>query len=54
MLKKGTQLGLFQICKHPIKIVNDVQEGSEDTMSVCSVQEDLDLRWKFQSHLKSS
>ncbi len=53
MLKKGTQLGLFQICKHPIKIVNDVPEESEDTISVCSVQEDLDLGWKFQSHLTS-
>ncbi len=52
MLEKDTQLGLFQICKHPIKIVNDVQEESEGTETVCSVREDLDLGWKFRSHLK--
>ncbi len=53
MLIKGTQVGLFQVCEHPIKIVNGIQEESEDTMTVCSVQEDLDLESKFRNHLKS-
>ena len=54
MLKKGTtELGVFQLCKHPIKIVNDIQEESDGTISACSVQEDLDLGRKFRSHLKS-
>ncbi len=30
-LEKGTQIGLFHVCEHPIKIVNNSQENSEDT-----------------------
>ncbi len=54
MLKKGTYLRQFQVCKHPIKIVSDIKEESEDTVSVCLVQEDLGLGRKFHNYLKST
>lgn len=53
MLKKSTQLELFQVCKHPIEIINDIQEESQDTKSVCSAMENLDLGRKSRNHLKS-
>lgn len=56
-LKKGTQIGLFHVCKHPIKIVNNAnntQEDSENTVKVCPVQEDLELGRKYRYHLKST
>ena len=54
MLKSGTQIGSFQVCEQPIKIVNEseVDSVSEESF-VCPIQSDTgDLEWKFWSHLK--
>ncbi len=53
-LEKGTQIGLFHVCKHTIVIVNDIQEESVDTVSICSVQKHLCLGRKFRNYLKST
>lgn len=61
-LKKGTQIGLFQICES-LEVINDENDGTknestlhnineENASSVCSVQEDWDLIEKLQIHLK--
>ncbi len=43
-LRKGTQMGEFQICHCPIKIINEQTDKSEASkISVCSVQEDVDF-----------
>ena len=48
-LKPGTQVGIFYICKNPIKIVNENQSARKKI----SIQNDSDLREEFRSHLKS-
>ena len=55
-LKPGTQIGLFQICEHPIKILYDNGIHSKTKGSfVGPVQSDTeDLEWKFWNHLKSA
>ncbi len=54
-LKKGTQLGLFQICK-TLEVVteNKHEDAPEVVEHVCSVQGDLELGRKFQNHLNST
>ena len=41
ILKQSTQIGLFQVYKHPIKIINEQQIfENEDMISICSGQAD--------------
>ena len=56
MLKPGTQIGSFQVCEKPIKIVNESEDDSEcEKTFVCPVQSDTeDLEWKFRNHLRST
>jgi len=54
-LKAGTQIGSFQVCTNPIKIVNENQKENDENAQykhICSVQEDLDLRRNMHNHLK--
>lgn len=55
ILKPGTQIGSFQICEQPIKIVNETEGDTDKEKSIVfSVQSDNeDLEWKFRDHLKS-
>ncbi len=55
MLKKGTQLGLFQICQ-ALQVVteNELEDAPEVVEHVCSVQGDLELGRKFRNHLIST
>ncbi len=54
-LKKGTQLGLFQICQ-VLQVVteNEHEDAPEVVEHVCSVQGDLELGRKFRNHLNST
>ena len=54
ILKSGTQIGSFQICEQPIKVVNDPENPSEKENSLASsVQCDSEyLEWKIRSHPK--
>ncbi len=55
MLKKGTQLGLFQICQAlQVVIENEHEDAPEIVEPVCSVQGDLELGRKFRNHLNST
>ncbi len=52
-LKPGIQIGSFQVCKHPIKILNEGEYSDEEKITpVCSVLEDIDLGRIFRNHLK--
>ncbi len=54
-MRKDTQIGKFQICQYPIKIINEQTDESEARkVSVYSVQEDVDLGRKFWTQLKST
>ncbi len=56
ILKPGTQIGIFQVCEHPIHIINDTEDITNNEKSfVGSIQSDTgDLEWKFRNHLKST
>ncbi len=53
VLKPGTQIGSFQVCKHPIKILNEGEDSDKEKFTpICSVLEDIGLERKFRNHLK--
>ncbi len=54
-LRKGTQIGEFQICQCPIMVISEQTDESEASkVSVCSMQEDVDLVRKFRTHFTST
>ncbi len=53
ILKPGAHIGSFQVCKHPIKIIDEGGNSDKEKFTpICSVLEDIDLGRKIRNHFK--